>query len=345
MTTDHLPHFVHFLQDEDSYPHPVPGLRLLQTHISYVFLAGDYVYKFKKPVNFGFLDFSTLEKRKFYCEQELRLNRRLCPDIYLETVSINEEQNKLTLNGKGRAMEYGVKMARMPEEGMMANLIAAGTLTSRHIDTIVATLVPFYVKAEKNNRINEFGRAEAVAVNVLENFEQARPYMTIFRDMPVKYLPTVLSLISASVKTASVIAMAISIRQISVLTGKGCIFSTASNSTSDFATLISQATSPFWPWILMPMTLMSCPTTLSTALLNQAGTGICEKCSVFINATVQPYVARSASLPPTSRKLTRQPEDSPRKMRPVTFYWPSNTRNNVGQETTHLCLFRDDCFG
>jgi len=177
MPKDSLPPFVHFLLDPAAYPHPAQGLRLLQTHISYVFLAGDYVYKFKKPVNFGFLDFSTLEKRKFYCGQELLLNRRLCPDIYLDTVSVNEEKGGLALNGRGPAVEYGVRMARMPEEGMMGRLIERGELTRRHIDAIVATLVPFYVKAEKSGRISGFGRAAAVAVNVLENFEQAKPYI------------------------------------------------------------------------------------------------------------------------------------------------------------------------
>ncbi|HXC93719.1 MAG TPA: kinase, partial [Geobacteraceae bacterium] len=65
----------------DAYPDPADGVRLVQTHISWIFLAGKFAYKIKKPVNFGFLDFSTLDRRKFYCDEEVRLNRRLCPEI------------------------------------------------------------------------------------------------------------------------------------------------------------------------------------------------------------------------------------------------------------------------
>lgn len=177
MTADSLPDFIHFLQRPAAYPHAAPDIHLVQTHISYVLLAGDFVYKIKKPVNFGFLDFSTLAKRKFYCEEELRLNRRLCPDIYLEVVSINEEKGNLSLNGPGRPVEYGVRMVRMPEAGMMGRLIAENRLSERHLDLIVDTLVPFYRQAALGEHIRQFGRARAVAVNVLENFEQARPFV------------------------------------------------------------------------------------------------------------------------------------------------------------------------
>jgi aminoglycoside phosphotransferase family enzyme len=177
MTADTLPDFIHFLRQPVAYQHPAPDISLVQTHISYVLLAGDFVYKIKKPVNFGFLDFSTLAKRKFYCEEELRLNRRLCPRIYLEVVSVNEEKGIFSLNGPGRAVEYAVKMVRMPEEGMMGRLIKENRLTERHLDLIVDTLVPFYRQAEINDHIRQFGKARAVAANVLENFEQARPYV------------------------------------------------------------------------------------------------------------------------------------------------------------------------
>ena len=177
MSADILPDFIHFLQEPAAYPHAAPDVHLLQTHISYVLLAGDFVYKFKKPVNFGFLDFSTLAKRQYFCEQELVLNRRLCPDIYLAVVRINDEKGVYSLDGPGRVVEYGVKMVRMPEDGMMGNLIKAGKLTLAHLELIVDTLVPFYRKAVVNDHIRQFGRAESVAVNILENFEQARPYV------------------------------------------------------------------------------------------------------------------------------------------------------------------------
>ncbi len=177
MSDANLPPFVRLLLDPQSYPHPAAEVKLVQTHISYVFLAGDFVYKFKKPVNFGFLDFTTLEKRKHFCEQELLLNRRLCPDLYLGTVAVNEQHGTLALNGTGEPVEYGVKMARMPEEGMMANFIASGRLDRAMIDRIVAILVPFYQQADGGAEIRRFGTAQAVSVNVLENFEQTQGFI------------------------------------------------------------------------------------------------------------------------------------------------------------------------
>ncbi|NLZ17176.1 MAG: hypothetical protein GX087_05515 [Desulfobulbaceae bacterium] len=183
MSTNTLPPFVQFLLKTQSYDHPADTVELVQTHISYVFLAGDFVYKFKKPVNFGFLDFSDLAKRRHCCEQELLLNRRLCPDIYLGLVELRQQGNTLSLNNAdnassaGKVIEYGVQMRRMPEERMMLNLIRTGALQETHIDELVRVLVPFYRQAETGGNIDGFGKAESVAVNVLENFDQTREFI------------------------------------------------------------------------------------------------------------------------------------------------------------------------
>ena len=178
MTNDHLPPFLRALLHPDRYDHPASDVKLVQTHISSAILAGDYVYKFKKPVNFGFLDFSSLDKRWACCEQELLLNRRLCPEIYLGTVRVTAEPDGgFALNGSGPVVEYGVKMARMPEERMMAQLIHAGQLHAAQIDALVAVLADFYQRAENGPEIARFGAAAAVAVNVLENFDQTRPFI------------------------------------------------------------------------------------------------------------------------------------------------------------------------
>ncbi len=177
MANENLPGFISALLQPRMYDHPAPDIQLVQTHISFVLLAGEFVYKFKKAVDFGFLDFSTLEKRKYCCEQELVLNRRLCPDIYLGLVTVTQEENGYGLNGSGEVVEYGVKMARMPEDRMMVNLIRAGQLGREQIDALVDVLVPFYRRAEHNQEIDAFGRAESVAVNVLENFEQTREFI------------------------------------------------------------------------------------------------------------------------------------------------------------------------
>jgi uncharacterized protein len=177
MASEDLPQFIQDLLEPSAFPHPARDIRLVQTHISHVILAGEYVYKFKKPVNFGFLDFSSLEKRHNCCMQELELNRRLSPEIYLELVAVTKADGRHMLNGGGEAVEYGVKMVRMPEERMMINVIRAGGLNRSHIDALVDVLVPFYERAERSSEIDGFGTAEAVAVNVLENFEQTSGFI------------------------------------------------------------------------------------------------------------------------------------------------------------------------
>ncbi len=177
MATENMPPFIQALLDQSVFPHDASDIRLVQTHISFVILAGDYVYKFKKPVDFGFLDFSTLDKRKYCCEQELLLNRRLCPDIYLDLVTVNKNDEGYTLDGEGEIVEYGVKMVRMPEEQMMVNIIRSGKLEKSHIDRLVNVLVPFYERAERSTDIDCFGTSDAVSVNVLENFDQTREFV------------------------------------------------------------------------------------------------------------------------------------------------------------------------
>lgn len=177
MSESNLPSYIQYLQQESSYPHASTDISLVQTHISFVLLAGDSVYKWKKPVDFGFLNFSTLEKRKYYCEQELLLNRRLCPELYKELVTINKDGDSFCLNGSGEVVEYGIRMARMPEEQMMGRVMARGELTRNHLDAIIEQLVPFYRAAAGDDAIQEFGTAKSVAVNVLENFEQTESFV------------------------------------------------------------------------------------------------------------------------------------------------------------------------
>jgi uncharacterized protein len=178
VTIDQLPPVIQFLLAPSAYPHAASQPELVQTHISFVLLAGDYVYKIKKPVDFGFLDFTTLEKRKFFCQRELILNRRLCPSIYLDVVAITREDHAaLALAGHGLPVEYAVKMARMPEECMMVKVIARGELTRAHLDRIIAILEPFYEKARGGAEISSFGTAGAVGRNVFENLRQVEPFL------------------------------------------------------------------------------------------------------------------------------------------------------------------------
>ncbi len=161
----------------EAYPHRPQKVELRQTHISWVFLADDLVYKVKKPVDFGFLDFTTLEKRRHFCEREVALNRRLCPEIYLGVVPVVETPEGLKFETEGPVKDWAVKMRRMPEEGMMGRLIAEGKLQREHLDLLVRKLVPFFREAETGPEINRYGSLETVRFNVEENFTQTRDFV------------------------------------------------------------------------------------------------------------------------------------------------------------------------
>lgn len=158
--------------------HP-QAIGICETHISLVFLTGNYAYKVKKPVNFGFLDFTSIEKRKYYCEQEVTLNRRLAPTLYLGVIRITEEDNRIVLDGKGRAIEYAVKMKQIPEELLMNRLLEKKEVTSGMIEAISEKLVRFYSTAETNDRIKSFAKPERVKQDTDENFEQTEKYIDV----------------------------------------------------------------------------------------------------------------------------------------------------------------------
>jgi aminoglycoside phosphotransferase family enzyme len=182
MHNKQLPGFVAFLLQPAAYGPAPSAVKLVQTHISYVFITDDFVYKFKKPVDFGFLDFTTLANRHHFCQQELILNRRLCPSIYLDLVALEKTDNSFHLASPAQAdaehiVEYGIKMKRMPEEQMMANVIKAGRLVPEMLDAICDALVPFYATADTGPNIQEFGRPEGVSVNIFENFTQTEAFI------------------------------------------------------------------------------------------------------------------------------------------------------------------------
>ncbi|MDD5643487.1 MAG: hypothetical protein PHX53_17690, partial [Syntrophales bacterium] len=158
------------LLDPAVYPDPTTTVALVQTHISWVFITDGFAYKVKKPVDLGFLNFTTLRRRHFYLNQELILNRRLCPEIYLEVLAITAHQGGVRLGGPGHPLEYALKMVRMPQEGMMDEVADRGELKKEHLDRIIARLVPFYAQAATGPRINKFGEPAIIHFNHQENF-------------------------------------------------------------------------------------------------------------------------------------------------------------------------------
>lgn len=144
---------------------------LIETHISYV-LINDTVYKIKKNVNFGFLDFTTLEKRKYYCEKEVELNKRLSKDLYLGVVPIVYKDNDYLISQDGEIVEYAVAMKKLPQDKMMDNLLKENKVTLKDIDNLAEIIAQFHLNAESNQAINEFGKKESIKVNTDENFSQ-----------------------------------------------------------------------------------------------------------------------------------------------------------------------------
>jgi aminoglycoside phosphotransferase family enzyme len=166
---------VEALMKPEAYDEEPGKIELTQTHISFVFLTRNFVYKVKKAVDLGFLDFTTLKKRRFFCEKELELNIRLCGDMYLEVVPINRS-NIIKIKGKGKPIEYAVKMKRMPQEKMMSKLLEENKVNNKLIDRIAKIIAEFHSKAETNKRISEFGSLATIETNWKENFEQTREF-------------------------------------------------------------------------------------------------------------------------------------------------------------------------
>ena len=162
------------------YPHQPQTVELVQTHISFVFIAGDYVYKVKKPVNFGFLDFTTLEKRKFYCEEELRLNRRLASSIYLDVVPITcDDRGTVSPGGRGAIVDYAVRMRKLPLDKMLKVLLARGEAEPGIMDKVAEKISRFHTEAATGGAIDEMGSIRTIRHNTDENFAQTEKYIGV----------------------------------------------------------------------------------------------------------------------------------------------------------------------
>jgi aminoglycoside phosphotransferase family enzyme len=161
----------------DAYPEPPGDIELVQTHISYVFIGNEFVYKVKKPVDFGFCNFSTMELREFYCNQEVALNKRLSPEIYVGVIPITDDGYSLKLDGDGEVVDYAVKMKKIPMDKLMKTLSADGKLTDDMVRDVAAKIAGFHAEAEVSERINKFGTIRVVKGNTDENFEQTQGYI------------------------------------------------------------------------------------------------------------------------------------------------------------------------
>lgn len=174
MTDSSLPPLILQMLDPAFYPHPVQEpLQLIQTHVSYVILTGEYAYKIKKPVDFGFLDYSSIEKRKHFCEEELRLNCLGAAELYLEVLPITATG----LGGTGDAIEYLVKMRQFPQDTLLMAMFERGELSETLVIELAKAIARFHQKTATSDYIRSFGKVEQVREAIDQNYEQTEKYI------------------------------------------------------------------------------------------------------------------------------------------------------------------------
>jgi aminoglycoside phosphotransferase family enzyme len=165
------------LMRPSAYPETPNKILLAQTHISTVFIGDEFVYKIKKPVNFEFLDFSTLEKRNLFCKKEVELNNRFSKDIYLGVYPVTYDGAKHTINGKGEIVDYAVKMRRLSDENLLKSRFKKGNISSKDIHRIADAISAFHRKSKKSKEIDRYGSLKVVKFNTDENFFQTKEFI------------------------------------------------------------------------------------------------------------------------------------------------------------------------
>jgi uncharacterized protein len=169
------------MQTPEFYPHPVTlPIEVVQTHVSTVFLTGDYAYKLKKIVNFGFLDYSTLEKRNHFLQEELRMNKDISPSLYLEIMPISQKGKDFSLNCDDETVEYTLKMRQFPQENLFINRFEAGKLTEKDMESLGKLVADFHQKQTiTNDYIKSFGTVAKIGESITENYQQTEKYITL----------------------------------------------------------------------------------------------------------------------------------------------------------------------
>ncbi|HLC18701.1 MAG TPA: AAA family ATPase [Thermodesulfobacteriota bacterium] len=172
-----LPDYIRALLEPGAYAGRPEKIELLQTHISYILLTPEFAYKIKKPVDFAFLDFTTLEKRKRFCTEEVRLNRRLAPEVYMGVVGIAESHGRVLMEGEGEPVEYAVKMRRLPGETILEEMLKRDKVTADIIEKVALRIASFHRDAERSDYVSGFGSPEVIRKNTDENFSQTKGFI------------------------------------------------------------------------------------------------------------------------------------------------------------------------
>jgi aminoglycoside phosphotransferase family enzyme/predicted kinase len=174
-----LTRLIDALRNPAAYPEAVGPVEVRQTHLSVVFLAGPFAYKIKKPVDLGFVDFTSLEKRRHFCQEEVRLNRRLAPAVYRGVVPVASTPHGVAVGGAGDVIEWAVQMERLPEEAALRQRLRRGEVGPELMDNLARKLAGFHAHAASGPAVAAFGRFDVVAQNARENFEQSAPQVGV----------------------------------------------------------------------------------------------------------------------------------------------------------------------
>ncbi len=180
-----LANLVEKLIDPRAYPDQTASVDIHHTHISIVFVTDTFAYKIKKPIALDFLDYSTLEKRRHWCEEEVRLNRRLARRVYLGVVPIVQDDQSVRMEGSGRVVEWAVKMYRLAPEASLAAMLASNASIREVFETLARRIADFHQHAERSEAITRFGHFDVVARNAHDNFEQTISHVGTTVSRPV----------------------------------------------------------------------------------------------------------------------------------------------------------------
>ncbi|MDE2092018.1 MAG: aminoglycoside phosphotransferase, partial [Gammaproteobacteria bacterium] len=176
------------LRNTDCYQHPVSGFEIIETHASWVILTGEHAYKIKKPVDLGFLDYSTLEKRRHACHEELRLNQILAPDLYIDVVPITGSVTEPHMDGEGDAIEYALHMHEFDQRCQLDHMLERGELCIEDMDGAAKHLAAFHAAAPRLDPARPYGRAPDIHRPVADNFSAivsllAGRYLPVMDDL------------------------------------------------------------------------------------------------------------------------------------------------------------------
>jgi uncharacterized protein len=180
-----LPELIQHMLLPEFYPHPVTmPIELIQTHASVVLLTGDFAYKLKKPVNFGFLDYSTIANRKHFCEEEIRLNQRGAKELYLAVLPISQQGHKYQFGHDGEVVDYAVKMLQFPQSALLSNLFESGQITSDDIVEMGQVVARFHAEAQTSEYISSFGTVAKIRQSIDNNYRQTEKYIGRSQTQP-----------------------------------------------------------------------------------------------------------------------------------------------------------------